>query len=154
MAGVRPAKGRHLRTRTILATAGTLSLLAAPAAARASTQPPPRPAVAYAAHYSSAISCATWKGTIGWGTHPLGDHYLDVDGTLKSTCRTGWAKLHLHYDTVSNPKDITVGTAENGGTAGTHFSTTDTLFAYKHIYVELCSQNRGHYTCGNRKGPQ
>lgn len=142
--------------RTSAITGVTLPLILAGTSAQAAARTPvsAKAALAYSGSYSTSVNCATWHGGIAWGTKPLGAHYLDVDGTLKSTCRTGWAKLHLHYDTVGNPKDVVVGTAENGGTVTTPFTTEDYLFAYKHIYVELCSENRGHYRCGNRKGPQ
>jgi len=139
-----------------MAAAGAAGLLAVPAGASAATRAPAPAKVtpAYSGAYSTSVRCATWHGSIAWGTHPLGAHYLDVDGTLKSTCRAGWAKLHLHYDTVSNPKDVIVGAAENGGATSTPYATEDDLFAYKDIYVELCSENRGRYQCGSKEGPQ
>lgn len=120
------------------------------ATARASNASP-----AYEQELSSTIRCATWSGTLSWGGNgsiaiPA---YIDVSGKLTDNCNSGYAQLHIHWDTINNPKDKMIKQVGPNSSANTPFSTEDHVNTYKDIYVWICSEGAGGWRCGNHKGP-
>lgn len=108
----------------------------------------------YSQDISLSIKCATWKGEIAWGGNGsiLDPAYIDVSGELKDTCRSGYAQLFLHWDTIDNPKNELVKKVEEDSSARTPYSTNDRFNTYKDIYVYICSEYEG-YRCSEDAGP-
>jgi hypothetical protein len=79
--------------------------------------------------------------------------FIQLDGVIKDTCNNGYATLHLHYDTIDNPKDPQVGHAGPNSQDNTPFRTEDDINTYRDIYVLLCSSDHLGFRCGNKKGP-
>src|SRR5207244_9290385 len=64
------------------------------------------PISAYSQDLKFDIACASWKGEVAWGPREEAKPaYIDVSGELKSPCSDGHAQLHIHYDTIDNPKE-------------------------------------------------
>jgi len=84
--------------------------------------------------------CASYKGEIAWGRHDIvEEYYVETNGLLDAAdCKEGKAILHLHYDTVSNPRAPLVGHVDHGYAKRVGLENEDWLNSYKDIYVELC----------------
>jgi hypothetical protein len=149
----RSARARgQWRIAAFIAVASSLSMLAmAPATtARAAAEPGTygsvvgRPTQPDFENYSKKVyihaRCAFYKGEIAWGRHDvIGEYYVETSGLLSARdCEEGKAILHLHYDTVDNPKWPLVGTVQHHYARRVGLSNEDWLNSYKDIFVELC----------------
>lgn len=143
--------GRWRVAAIVAAASGVFVLVAAPAtSAYAAVGLRPQSIAASAPthpdleNYSKKISiharCATYKGEIAWGRHDvIGEYYVETSGLLSAAkCHEGKAILHLHYDTVDNPKTPLVGTVQHRHAKRVGLSNEDWLNSYKDIHVELC----------------
>lgn len=109
----------------------------------------------YSQDITLSVQCASWSGEIAWGGNGsiLDPAYIDVSGTLKDTCSSGYAQLFLHWDTIDNPKNPLVKKVGPNSSAKTPYSTSDDLNTYKDIYVYICSEDSSGYRCSAHKGP-
>ncbi len=120
--------------------------------------PPAAPNTAAKPLYSQditlSIKCASWSGELAWGGNGsiLVPAYIDISGTLKDTCASGYAQLFAHWDTIDNPKNPLVKKVNANSSAKTPYSTSDRFNTYKDIYVYICSNYQG-YRCSAHKGP-
>src|SRR5580698_2109430 len=150
---LRYARGcRDWLIATIIALAAGLSMLAAaPATSAAAAVPRTKDTIArtLAAYpsienYSKRVyihaRCAFYKGEIAWGRHDvIGEYYVETSGLLSAVkCHEGKTILHLHYDTVDNPRTPLVGAVQHGHAKRVALTNEDWLNSYKDIYVELC----------------
>lgn len=106
------------------------------------------------------IDCASWKGELAWGGNgnPIIPAYIDVSGLLRSPCDDGHAQLHIHYDTIDNPKNEIIKKIGPESVHRTPWDTKDEINTFKDIYMWICSWRGtvGHekdYSCSHRKGP-
>jgi hypothetical protein len=146
------------------AATGSRSTVATPhpaagrALARTEVVPPAAPGAAAEPLYSQditlSIKCASWSGELAWGGNGsiLVPAYIDISGTLKDTCSSGYAQLFAHWDTIDNPKNPLVKKVNANSSAKTPYSTSDNVNTYKDIYVYICSEYQG-YRCSAHKGP-
>jgi hypothetical protein len=106
------------------------------------------------------IACASWKGELAWGGNgnPIIPAYIDVSGLLKSPCSDGHAQLHIHYDTIDNPKNIEIKAIGPDSVHRTPWDTKDSINTFKDIYLWICSwrgtvHHEKDYSCSHHKGP-
>lgn len=163
---------RSLTTAAALACGLTLTAIPALAAnasaaspataaqshASASVSHPKTPSAAarplYTHVYSISTECATWAGELSWGSvgPPWGKAHIDVHGLLHDRCKSGYAQLFLHWDTVRNPKWELVKKVNAERAERTPYSTSDWLNNYKDIYLYVCENYQG-YRCSRHYGP-
>jgi hypothetical protein len=128
-------------------------------AAQESRSAAPSAVPAFSQDLEFKIGCASWKGELAWAErHEDDPAEIDVNGVLKSPCSDGHAQLHIHYDTIDNPKDIQIKAAGPESIYNTPWKTEDWLNNYKDIYVWICSWrgtngHETHYHCSHKKGP-
>ncbi len=105
----------------------------------------------------AAPHCIKWTGTLSWGGNgSIGvPAYIDVEGKITDSCGSGsWGSVHLHWDTIDNPKDIRIIKIEYPTrSANTPKSESDSFATYKDIYLYFCWNSGTAGGCSGKYGP-
>jgi hypothetical protein len=152
-----PLSANTIQRRPATVTAQDRLVIAQSPSSLANKDSPTAPAATprYEQSLSSTIRCATWSGILSWGGNGsiLVPAYIQLEGVIHDNCNNGFATLHLHWDTINNPKEPLVGYAEPESQSNTPYHTEDHVNTYKEIWVQLCSADSTGHRCGNMKGP-
>jgi hypothetical protein len=146
--------GRHHHAKVAPGNSGTIRLPLKPGRHRVSIKvPEPTPTKGRIGplterSVSPRVTCGGFNGNVEWGGNGsvLDEAYLDVWGTLWSTCKTT-TYLYISYQLLQNSYNKTIKSAGANSSVGVNWSTSSDWATFGYIVVDTCSTYKG-WTCG------
>ena len=95
------------------------------------------------------VDCGGGDGILGWGgwgsiAFP---GYLEYDGNVYNSCRSGTVYLYLHWSNFGSTHNKEIGRAGARQNHRVHFHTSSSWATYAHIEITVCESYQG-WRCG------